>query len=305
MQMQKSEWERKVNELAALRKIVMAINSRIDDLDQVVHIILEKACELVSAAHGSLMLFNADTDSLRIAAVIGASWTPEKKACILRAGEGITGWVAATGQPYFCADTKNDKHYFPLFEGVSSELAVPVISQGKILGVINLDSERLSAFALADLELMGMLADHAAMAIENARQHALNRLARDRWIRVFDALPTAVALLDCDFVVERTNDRFLKFFGLLVENVDGYSVNEVLKQVPVPKPNETWKECLASGLPIQYYFQKDADSPYYTFRVIQVPREEKPLYLLSVCEGLFVGPGSNVPPEDGGIGWGL
>ena len=85
-------------------------------------------------------------------------------------GESITGWVAATGQPLLVPDVAEEPRYVAVTATESrSELAVPMKAQDKIIGVINVQSERLGAFDESDLTVLQSLANQAAIAIENAR----------------------------------------------------------------------------------------------------------------------------------------
>jgi ligand-binding sensor domain-containing protein/signal transduction histidine kinase len=84
--------------------------------------------------------------------------------------EGITGWVAGSGEPQLVPDVSQEPRYVWM-EGSStrSELAVPLKAAGKIIGVLDAQSERLNAFDASDLTVMQSLANQAAIAIENAR----------------------------------------------------------------------------------------------------------------------------------------
>lgn len=249
MQNQLAQLERKYSELAALRRIVMAINSQIDDLDRVVNLILTSACELLSADHGSLMLIQPELQTLKIVAFAGKDWTAEKQTCSLALGEGITGRVAVKGQPYVCPDVTKDPHYYPLFPDILSEVAVPVISQGRILGVINIDSTRMNAFSPADCELLQMLADHAAMAIENTRQFAAAQAARDQWQQIFDALPDGILVCDEQLIVLRINLSFLNIFGVAGNSLLGHSAEKILSETPMLHlRRETWRRLRETGV---------------------------------------------------------
>lgn len=279
MSMTRNEWERKLSEMAALRRIVIAINSHIDDLDRVVGLILASACDLISAQHGSLMLLNPEAETLHIAAVVGHDWTPEKKGCILKLGEGITGRVAATRIPYLCRDCRSDTHYFPLFENVNSELAVPVVSQGRVIGVINVDSERLDAFHQADLDLLSMLADHAAIAVENARQYAYAQAAREKWRSAIDALPVGIMIGNDELCVECANTSLLHYFQMTSDEVVGHSLQEVLSQARLSVLEEAWEIALKD----QGHFEKKFfDANRKTHLKLQARRFEsnnRPAYL--------------------------
>lgn len=84
--------------------------------------------------------------------------------------EGLTGWVAKTGQPALAPDVSKDPHYV-LMQGsqARSELVVPIIVREQIIGVLDVQSAQLDGFSEMDLELMQSLANQAGVAIQNAR----------------------------------------------------------------------------------------------------------------------------------------
>jgi ligand-binding sensor domain-containing protein/GAF domain-containing protein len=85
-------------------------------------------------------------------------------------GEGITGWVAGTGEALLVPDVSQEPRYVHLRgSGTRSELAVPLKVAGKVIGVLDAQSQRLNAFDESDLTVMQSLANQAAVAIENAR----------------------------------------------------------------------------------------------------------------------------------------
>jgi GAF domain-containing protein len=85
--------------------------------------------------------------------------------------EGITGWVAATGQARMVPDVRQEPHYLPLSDEVKtrSELAVPLKTKTGVIGVLNVESDKLDGFDESDLAMLQSLAHQAAIAIENAR----------------------------------------------------------------------------------------------------------------------------------------
>ena len=87
--------------------------------------------------------------------------------------EGLTGWVASSGEPVLAADVSREPRYIWMEGSVTrSELIVPIRSKGEILGVLDLQSDRLNAFDVSDLATMQSLADQAAVAIQNAGLYA-------------------------------------------------------------------------------------------------------------------------------------
>ncbi len=91
--------------------------------------------------------------------------------------EGITGYVAGSGEPMLAPDVSQEPRYIWLHGSrTRSELAVPLKVAGKVIGVLDAQSERLAAFDATDLAVMQALANQAAIAIENARLYeSVNR----------------------------------------------------------------------------------------------------------------------------------
>ena len=87
------------------------------------------------------------------------------------AGEGITGWAFGHGQPLLVPDVSRDSRYIGLDPNVRSELAFPLTSRGRIVGVLNAESALLNAFSDADLALMAAVGSQLASTLEVAQMH--------------------------------------------------------------------------------------------------------------------------------------
>jgi nitrate/nitrite-specific signal transduction histidine kinase len=85
--------------------------------------------------------------------------------------QGITAWVAATGEPVLAPDVRQEPRYTFWSEAgeTRSELTVPLKTKGGTIGVLNVESDQLNAFDESDMEVLQSLANQAAIAIENAR----------------------------------------------------------------------------------------------------------------------------------------
>ncbi|MEO0215941.1 MAG: HD domain-containing phosphohydrolase [candidate division WOR-3 bacterium] len=87
----------------------------------------------------------------------------------VKLGEGITGYVAKTGKPYLCNDVSKDPHYIIFDKNTKSEVAVPLKVGDKIIGVINIESYHEDTFDEDDVQTLTLIANQAAIAIENSR----------------------------------------------------------------------------------------------------------------------------------------
>jgi signal transduction histidine kinase/CheY-like chemotaxis protein len=150
--------------LPAIRDVLAAIRER-KRVDEVLELVLTRACELSGAVHGSFVLVDHNTKKLSIITTVGNDWTLEKQFCQLKIGEGLTGQCAASAKPVLCADTAKDPNYYSLFDYVRSELVVPVIVEDQIWGIINLDGMTPNAFDDVALSTLTVFAELAAFAI--------------------------------------------------------------------------------------------------------------------------------------------
>lgn len=142
--------------------------------------------------HVGIGLIEGDEVVYRVGA--GELWDEpefEYKPERLKVGdEGLSGRVAASGEPLLVSDVSKDPHYVWLRRSKTrSELTVPVLVKGQVIGVLDVQSDRLNAFDDTDLAVLQSLAHQVGAAIENARlyeqaqQAAVmaerSRLARD------------------------------------------------------------------------------------------------------------------------------
>jgi len=84
-------------------------------------------------------------------------------------GQGITGTAARTGHPVRVSDVLQDPRYINAIDSVRSELAVPLMFRGKCVGVLDIQSRHLDYFTKDQQNILAMLANRLAVAIENAR----------------------------------------------------------------------------------------------------------------------------------------
>ena len=89
-----------------------------------------------------------------------------------RIGTGVVGWVVQHGEPLLVPDVRlDDRFIFESVAEVRSELAVPLITDGTVIGAINIESSVPSAFSESDVRLLTATAAHLAQSVEVARLH--------------------------------------------------------------------------------------------------------------------------------------
>ncbi len=134
------------------------------DLQELLDLIITQAVKVLGARSGSLMLIEPHSGRLIMRSVVGFR-SDIVRTMKLKVGEGVTGQCVLHSRSVLVSDTTRNPHYIEAIPGTLSELAVPLMHEGKVFGVVNVDSERLSAFTKQDMKLLTTFAGWAAMAI--------------------------------------------------------------------------------------------------------------------------------------------
>ncbi|MGH2593098.1 MAG: GAF domain-containing protein [Anaerolineae bacterium] len=164
---------RRTAEQAALALIARDIASSLNP-DQVIQTVLKRALENTPSDRGEVHLHEADRQSVRVVAVEGIGfepWTPTDNPTWPSA-IGVAGRVLRSGQTARVGDVLRDPDYIAAAPDSRSELCVPILQDGRVEGVINLESNRLNAYTDAHQRFVEQLAQHAAIALYNARLYA-------------------------------------------------------------------------------------------------------------------------------------
>ncbi len=153
--------------------------------------IVEVARAIFGARASSIFLLDAEADELVFEAVAGegaASLIGQR----LPSSTGIAGWVLVTGQPLVLDDLENDPRFArDVAESTGyvpkSLMAVPLLHEEEVLGVLQvLDRPQKARFSLQEMELLGLFANQAAIALD-----LLGRARRARAV-VDDTSPLGV-----------------------------------------------------------------------------------------------------------------
>ena len=158
-------------ELDSIKQIGRALASSTFDISKVLKYTMDMIRVIMNVEAGSLLFL--DNEELELAVAFNVKVKIRKKFR-LKIGQGIAGHVAASGESIIVNDTKESPHFF---SGVDKHtgfktktvLCVPMISQGKVLGVIQVLNKKKGGFSLSDEDLLQSIAASVSIAIENAR----------------------------------------------------------------------------------------------------------------------------------------
>ncbi len=220
-------------QLDATAEIARSVTS-ILDLDELLPTLVDLVHTKFGYRYAHLFLNDPQARETILRAGVGPSNQPLMPALFsLKFGESIVGWVAQHGETLLANDVTKEPHF--LFGSdvpdTRSELAVPLKASGQILGVLDVQSDKLNAFDPSDITIFETLASQVAIAIENARLYGQvqEQARRDSLTQVFNhgyfieqlyALaedlggedPLTLIMLDIDYYKEY-NDRYGHVIG--------------------------------------------------------------------------------------------
>lgn len=171
------EMERRALEKEVLLEVTRALSTTFD-LDDVMEAIFTSLRQVVEYDAAAIYLTNPETAVLEMASCAGYPDGSEE-AFELQIGQGIVGWVAKHGKPVIVPDVRSDPRYVSARAGTRSEIAAPMVFDGRVVGVFNLESDSEDAYHEGHVELVSAFSSQAAVAVERART-ALERVERRR-----------------------------------------------------------------------------------------------------------------------------
>jgi signal transduction histidine kinase len=173
------------------------------ELDELLRALLERTSALLEADTCAVLLLDDEQNELVAHAGVGI----EEDAALgvrIPVGSGFAGRVAAEARPVILDDVDHDHVLGPILRerGIKSLLGVPLISQGKVIGVLHAGTLGPRGFTDDDAELLRLAAERAAVAIEHARLFEAERVARTRIENVQAVTDAALAHLDVNGLLE-------------------------------------------------------------------------------------------------------
>jgi sigma-B regulation protein RsbU (phosphoserine phosphatase) len=161
-----------VDKLRLLLEITRTI-SRSLDLDELLNKVMDTLGSLIHYdAAGIYLISGGENDSpyiFKARAIRGYDISFELVEPRIKMGEGFIGRVAESGKPLICHDVSKDPQYFKARERTKSEMLAPIISNDKVIGVFDLESDKLDAYSDDDLAILQMLTSQVAIIIEKVR----------------------------------------------------------------------------------------------------------------------------------------
>lgn len=204
--------------LSKMAEIGETINASLD-LDEVLSHAASQIKSLIDYEVFAVALLDEDSHELRFRFAIGHRHEVVENWRI-PVGQGIIGTAAATGRPVRVADVRQDPRYLNALDSVQSELAVPLVLQGRVVGVLDIESSQRDYFTKDQQNILTMLATRIAGAIENARLFERAKRQADTLLLLNEVVRETNSLLDVEGVLRRAAE--------MVKRVIDYQIFAIL-----------------------------------------------------------------------------
>lgn len=239
-------YERMKNHFSLIHRLGQQVTS-IHDRSQLFREITSLVHRSLGYEHIQLLLVDRANQAISLAHASGPfAEDLMREGYVGKLGTGIIGRVAKSRQPWISTDVRVDGNYVshPLLPNTLSELALPICLGQRVIGVLDIQSDRWGAFKRDDVLLLQMIADQIAPAIEQHRLFAAERNERelsDTLTEVSRIVSSSLNLNQVLDAVLRELQRVVPFRGarvtlkgedgvLRVVAADGYPDNEKVKR---------------------------------------------------------------------------
>ena len=164
------------------------------------------------------------------------------KVKVLARPKGFTWKTIIEGKLRYCPDVDNDKFIGPAGRevGTKSYASMPIKSEGKVVGVINVHSFKKEAFDKNDLNLLEKVANQIETAIKNANYAEALRSSEERYRSLFNQSPLGVYIFNKDLEITNCNDRMVE----IIESSRGEIIGLDIKQLKDKSFNKYNKRAL-------------------------------------------------------------
>jgi signal transduction histidine kinase len=154
--------ERRLAEMTAIRQVVQVVNQRLE-----MESLLEEVVQQVGDVLGYpiVEIYLVMEDSLVLGAARGGLMDTDSRYSL---DAGIVGQAVKNGQAVFVPDVEQEPAYIAAWEDTATEIAVPILKEDVIIGVLNVESPEKGSLTQEDANLLSLLADQLSVAIENA-----------------------------------------------------------------------------------------------------------------------------------------
>ncbi|TFG65579.1 MAG: GAF domain-containing protein, partial [Anaerolineales bacterium] len=157
----------------------------------------------------------------------------------VKLGEGITGTVAATGELILATDVDQNQYYayFDALPHVKAELCVPLSVRDKVIGIIDVKSDRVNGVGLKDAEFLKILAAQVSVAVQNAQHFSVLQDRTTELVGLYEMALATTSVLEPEQLFQRLYEQIRRLMhpdvciaALTVGNSDNLTLALAVEQ---------------------------------------------------------------------------
>jgi len=195
--------------LALMAEISREING-IHSLDELLEKIAELCRQFIDYQIFAILLVDDSKQDLYWRFTIGYPEVIQGKH--IQFGEGLVGTAAQRREPVLVPDVTKDTRYIDLVAGVRSELAIPLISRNRLVGVLDIESPKANYFQASHQKVLMLLASQLAVAIDNANLYE-NLVAKSEMLETLNEIGREVSsILDLEQLLKKVAELLQRVF---------------------------------------------------------------------------------------------
>jgi PAS domain S-box-containing protein len=222
-----SATERQAQELALVDRVRTVLSKEMD-LSVVFKTIVEAVAETFGYTHVAVYLLKEGYLYAQYFVGYGQVASP------MAVSTGVVGRVVRTGEPALVEDVARDPDYLAAQEDIVSQVCVPLIDQGEVVGALNVESTDGHTLTEADLTLMLALSDHIGVAIGRARLYSEVRASEVRYRNLVEQLNDVIFTLNPQGVITYISPVIQRYSGYAPEELLGHAFTVLMDQQDGP-----------------------------------------------------------------------
>ncbi len=225
--------------LAALNRTASIISQTLE-LDRVFDSAVDCVRDVTGVDAVRIYVIDNATQELSLVAYRGISEEFAAGASGMKIGEGLNGKVAETGEPLFIKDVSEEDRPLRLLaakEGIRSQLIVPLVSKGKVVGTLSVAMHRERTFLPEDVDMLTAVGNQIGVAVENARLYQQERkvaeqlrVSEQRYRELFENAHDAIWLHDLEGNIVAANRACVRLTGYSLEELCNLKATRLLSE---------------------------------------------------------------------------
>ena len=218
---------KRAQELATVAEVGTAVSTVLDP-QEMLQSVVELTKERFGLYHAHVFLLDESGETLVLrsgAGEVGRQMVAEKRSIPLNNEQSLVARAARTKQGVTVNDVRSNPDFLPhpLLPETRSELAVPLVVGGQVLGVLDVQSEQVGRFTEEDIRIQATLASQVAVALQNAMQYTALGTIRKQLDEASDIAALAYWELDIATFTFLFNDDFYeRILHITAEEAGGY-----------------------------------------------------------------------------------